>query len=147
MLRWLSIIVVVAACHPPDAAAPTSTEDPDLAALAHPWKIYGHVLAEKSAISEAEADALDGREVIVTATTYESPWQGSCADYARSRRTRALVEVAGELGIARAGLGLGARVAEIRLLCQNKRSPPLTMVVDGKHALTCWSGACYLLSY
>lgn len=146
MRRWLSL-ALLAGCPAPDAAAPKSGQDPDLAALAHPWKIYGHVLAERSAISDAEADALDGREVTVTASAYESPWQGSCDDYARTRRTRALVEVASELGIAHSGLGLGARVAEIRLLCQNKRSPPLTIVIDGPHALTCWSGACYLLSY
>ncbi len=142
MHRWLSLLALAGCPPPPPAQAPKID---DLALLAHSWKIYGHVLSERSAVSDEDATELDGREIVITATGYESPWQGTCDDYGRSRKTRQLVEVASELQIARAGLGLGDQVIEFRLVCQNKRSPPLTIVVDGEHALSCWNGACYLL--
>jgi hypothetical protein len=119
--------------------------DVELAMLAHPWKVYGHVLSDRPAVTESEASELDGRSVEITATTYESPWQGSCSEYARQRHMRMLVEIASDQKIPRAGLGLGDKVAEFKLTCSNRRSPPLTIYVEGKHAMTCWNGACYLL--
>ncbi len=147
MHRWLSLLLV-AGCRHGGAATPAPRED-DLALLAHPWKVYGHVLSDKSAVNDDEATELDGREVAITAAGFESPWQGTCEDYGRSKRTRLLVEVASELSITRAGLGLGERVIEFRLICQNKRSPPMTILVDPErpHAVTCWNGACYLLGH
>jgi hypothetical protein len=32
------------------------------------------------------------------------------------------------------------------LLCTTNRTPALTLYLAGPHALTCWSGVCYLLA-
>ena len=144
MRLWPSLLLLVA-CHPRRIEIPPAKPiDP----LAHHWKIYGHVMTERAAVTDDDAAALDGRDVDIGETTYEAPFQGHCGAYAFTRRARPLTEIASELGVARAGLGLGDDVLQFHLTCpQQRTAPPLELVVDpaGQHALTCWTGVCYLL--
>jgi hypothetical protein len=45
-----------------------------------------------------------------------------------------------------ARLGLVEPLVEYRLRCSTNRAPALTVYVAGPHALTCWSGVCYLFA-
>lgn len=136
---------------PPDSppAAP-ALPDPDVALL-HDWKITGHVLGPRALISDYDAAEFHGRTVAIAAGHYASPWSGSCDDAARKHKPRELAGLAAELGFARdraAGFGLAAPIVEYDLACGlggTGRTPPLTVYVGGAHALTCWSGVCYLL--
>ena len=133
---------------PPEKPAPP---DPD-AALYHDWKITLHVLGPRALISETDAAAFHGRTVAISATGYSSPWSGSCDDAHREKQSRAVAEIAIEQKLARdraAGLGLTDPAIEYRLICGRAgtgRTPPLTVYYGGDHALTCWSGVCYLLA-
>lgn len=143
----------LAACGwlPPDkspAAPAAPAADPD-AALFHDWKVAGHVLGARALISEADGADFHDRTVAITATSYASPWSGSCADAHRDRQPRALAEVAAAHGIAAdraTGLGLIGPIAQYQLQCVTGRTPGLTIYLAGSHAVTCWSGVCYLLA-
>jgi hypothetical protein len=134
---------------PPDTPpAKPPPPDPD-AALLHDWKVAGHVLGARALISDADGAGFHDRTVSVTATSYASPWSGGCDEARRHRQPRALAEVADAHDIAadRAGsLGLAGPIVEYQLQCAIPRTPALTVYVAGSHALTCWSGVCYLLA-
>ena len=136
---------------PPDSPpARPVPPDPDAALLAD-WKITEHVLGEHALISEYDAAAFHGRTVAVTAGGYASPWSGSCDAAHRQHQPRALADLAPELGVAReraGSLGLADPVVEYQLTCGlggTGRTPPLTIYLASAHALTCWSGVCYVL--
>ena len=146
----LVLLALWAGCSwlPPDNPAPPPAIDPD-ATLLHPWKITDHVLGPHALISDYDAAGFHDRTIAITATTYSSPWSGSCNEAARAKAPRPLADVAAEHGIepARAAqLGLADPLVEYKLTCGLGRTLPLTVYLAGAHALTCWSGVCYLLA-
>jgi hypothetical protein len=145
-----SILVTIAGCSwlPPDSPATAPAVDPD-AALLHAWKITDHVLGPHALISDYDAAGFHYRTIAITATTYSSPWSGSCREAARAKSQRTLADVAAEhdLPPARtAQLGLADPFVEYRLTCGLGRTLPLTVYFSGARALTCWSGVCYVLA-
>lgn len=133
---------------PPDSPATRPTADPD-ADLLHTWTITDHVLGPHALISDYDAAGFHGRTIAITATGYSSPWSGSCNEAARERARRPLSDVTAEHDLARdraLRLGLVDPLIEYRLTCGLGRTLPLTFYVGGAHALTCWSGVCYLLA-
>jgi hypothetical protein len=148
----LAVVVAIAGCGwlPPDSPPPVAPAAPDPdAALFHYWKVTGHVLGPRALISDADGTGFDDRTVAVTASSYASPWSGRCEDAHRERQPRALSEVAAAHELDRertARLGLAEPIVEYRLLCTTNRTPALTLYLAGPHALTCWSGVCYLLA-
>jgi hypothetical protein len=143
-------VIALAGCGwlPPDSPTTPVAADPD-AALVHPWKITGHVLGPRPRILESDAAGFHGRTVAITSTGFSSPWSGSCDQAGRQKTPRTLAEVTAELEVARdrpASLGLADPIIEYRLSCATATAPGLTLYLAGAHALTCWSGVCYLLS-
>jgi hypothetical protein len=137
---------------PPDtpASKPASkpAADPD-AGLVHAWTITGHVLGAHALISDYDAAGFHGRTIAITSTGYASPWSGRCDEASRQRTERPLAEITAEHDLVReraASLGLVDPVVEYRLSCGLGRTLPLTFYVGGAHALTCWSGVCYVLA-
>jgi hypothetical protein len=133
---------------PPDSPASPPAVDPD-SALLHPWRITDHVLGPHALISDHDAAGFHGRTIAITATSYSSPWSGSCSEAARDRAQRLLADITAEHDLARdraIRLGLADPMIEYRLTCGLGRTLPLTFYVAGAHALTCWSGVCYLLA-
>ncbi|HEX3482067.1 MAG TPA: hypothetical protein VHT91_43935 [Kofleriaceae bacterium] len=134
---------------PPDTPpARPSPPDPDAAVL-HDWKVAGHVLGTRALISDADGAGFHDRRVSVTPTAYASPWSGRCDQARRGRQSRALAEIATAHDIAAdraTGLGLAGPIIEYQLQCATNRTPALIVYVAGSHALTCWSGVCYLLA-
>jgi hypothetical protein len=153
-MRRICLLLVFAGCLPPDSPPPKAAAppDPDLAVIAHAWRISGHVLGTRPTLGDRDASALDGRTIDISSTGYVSPWQGTCDDAGRSKRERVLSEVAIENDLSAqgraelAGRGFGKPLVEFRLTCSNARSPPLTLYVAGASAFTCWSGVCYVLT-
>ena len=119
------------------------------AALFHDWKVTGHVLGPRALISEADSAGFHDRTVAITAASYASPWSGACSDAHREHQPRTLAEVAVAHDLDRgrsSQLGLAAPIVEYRLVCTTNRTPALVLYLAGDHALTCWSGVCYLLA-
>jgi hypothetical protein len=154
-LLWRELLIasLLVGCLPPDEAAkkPT-TPDADALALIRTWIVADHILGKGSSITPAEATGFNGRTIEITKLGYVSPWQGSCEEAGRTKRTRPLIEVIGELEISPSAegeatsFGLGAKVIEFRLSCTDrKRPPPLTVFVSNNKAMTCFNGVCYLL--
>jgi hypothetical protein len=152
-LLVVCVVLLIGGCGwlPPDTppAAPTPP-DPDAAVL-HDWKVAGHVLGARALISDADGAGFHGRTVSITGTGtgaaggYASPWSGRCDDARRRKQPRTLAEVAAGHDLAADRLGLTEPIVEYQLLCATNRTPALTIYVAGAHALTCWSGVCYLL--
>lgn len=146
-------MIALAGCGwlPPDSPpAKPVPPDPD-AELFHDWKVTEHVLGPRALISDYDAAAFHGRTVAISATSYASPWSGSCDDAHRQKRPRTLAEVATELELARdrvASTGLADPIVEYQLMCGlgTSRTPALTLYVSGAHGLTCWGGVCYALT-
>jgi hypothetical protein len=148
---FLSLFTAASGCAwlPPDSPATPPAVDPPDAALLHPWKITDHVLGPHALISDYDAAGFHDRLIAITATTYSSPWSGSCNEAARAKAQRPLAVIAAEhdLPPARAAqLGLADPLLEYKLTCGLGRTLPLTVYLSGAHALTCWSGVCYLLA-
>jgi hypothetical protein len=148
-------LLALAGCLPPDTApkAPAKA-DPELAEIAHTWTVENHVLAGNASITDADALANHGRKVEITSSTYGSPFTGSCDDAARARRDRLFADVSVELDLAGDAretaikFGFGDPIVEYRLTCpDHPRTVPLVIFISGKRAMTCFGGACYLLSY
>lgn len=142
----------MAGCLPPDEPPQKPKgPDPDLVQLAHTWKVADHVMANKTNLSDRDATELRGRTVTVGASSYASPWHGTCEEANREKRTRTLGEVAKDADLADTArlkaFGLADTVFEFRLTCQafKTRTPGLTIYVRDGRAMTCFSGACYLL--
>ena len=145
-LLVLSALTVGCGWLPPDhPAARPAPPDPD-AAVFHGWKVTGQVLGPRALISEADAAEFRDRTVEVNAIGYSAPWSGACGEARREKQPRALTEVAAAHELDRAAnLGLVEPIVEYQLLCIANRTPPLILYVAGPHAVTCWSGVCYLL--
>jgi hypothetical protein len=149
-LAALAALAVSPACLPPDAPpqAPAPA-DPD-AALVHAWRIDAHLLRKHNSLTDADAERYRGRTVSISATGYSSTWHGTCEESGRTRRERPLAEVAAELTIDRPRLlqlGFADPLTEHKLSCNDpeRRVPVLTVYLASSRALTCYSGACYVL--
>ncbi|HEY4242022.1 MAG TPA: hypothetical protein VGM88_19515 [Kofleriaceae bacterium] len=149
MLR-ACLLISLAACTPkPGPAAPAGPVAPTAAdSIAH-WKVAGHALSAHALVTETDALAWHGRAVEVTATSYQSPWSGTCDEYGTATHPRALADATASADIplaAATGAGLTDPLLEVRLSCNASRTPALTLfVAPDHHAMTCWSGACYFL--
>lgn len=143
---WL---VVLAAC-PPEPVAPRPTVDPSIAT----WLVAGHEMARRGPLGEDDALATYGREVVITASGYTTPWHGTCEDAKREHGPASLVEVTADVEVTPEGrarlkqFGLGTDPLEVRLTCQGRTTaPPLTIWITGNRAMTCFGGICFLLSH
>jgi len=156
-LRELVVLGGAAAgCAAPAKAppqAPSAAEvAPESDVLNRTWIVDKHVMVKGASIEGGDAKGFYGRTVEITSKGFMSPWQGSCEDASRSLERRDLTSVIAELGIrpgdepALDKFGFDADVAEFRLQCNDRESPPpfLVYVSNGK-AMTCYRGACYLL--
>jgi hypothetical protein len=152
-MRWF-LVALACGCLPPDKTdKPATPNDPDVEAVARAWIVENHIVTASSALSEGDAILMHGRTVAVTASGYKTPFQGTCDDAGREKRTRVLDDVtaeadlAGEQRMIPVRFGLPKTVTEFRLTCTgNKHTPPLTIFVGDKRAMTCFSGVCYLLA-
>lgn len=142
MHRWLSLLLV--ACAPVQhsmKAPPANPAEP----VAKHWRIYGHVMSDHPAVTDEDADALDGRELAIGYADYETPFHGRCGEAVIAQKSRDTLGVTQELKIANAGLGVGGEIIEFRLTCKEVNKPALVIYVDNNHAISCWAGVCYLL--
>lgn len=140
-------------CLPPDekAARPVPV-DPDVAALVHTWVVADHIVGTGAAITAAEAASFRGRHIEISRLGYVSPWQGTCEEAGRTKRTRSLGEIIGELDMSSSAaseasaFGLSDPVIEYRLSCTDRRRPPpLTVFISHGKAMTCYGGVCFLM--
>lgn len=145
------LAIVFAAC---SAKAPPPKPPTDIDVIAHEWKIEDHILSSRAALTVEDAVAYHGRSIVITETTYESPFQGTCENAGRTRRSVLLVDVALALDIPSSqrkhavAYGLGKDLVEYKLTCGTEnRVPPMTMFVAGGKAMTCFAGACYLMAH
>ncbi|MBL9015235.1 MAG: hypothetical protein JNL83_13715 [Myxococcales bacterium] len=152
--RFVPGLLLVAACLPPDdkVAKPVVPVDPDVAALVHTWVVADHIVGASSAITASEAASFRGRHIEISRMGYVSPWQGTCEEAGRTKRTRSLGEIIGELDMSSSAaseataFGLADPVVEYRLSCTDrKRPPPLTVFVSHGRAMTCYGGVCFLM--
>jgi hypothetical protein len=154
-LRLPSALIALAAwssgCLPPDAPPNTpAAADPDEAALRNAWRVDGHLLGKRTSLSAEDAARSHGRTVSISGSGYATPWHGTCEEAGSARRERPLAEVAAELAIdwrRMLRLGFTDPLVEHRLSCTDpvRRAPSLTVYVANAHALTCYSGICYVL--
>jgi hypothetical protein len=124
----------------------------DVQALFHTWIVEDHVLVKGASVTDEDAIGFHGRTIDITDTGFTSPWQGTCDDAGRTRRARTLPDLIDELEMeptahARAtAFGMSEAIREYRLTCNDRRKPPpLTIYVSNGKAMTCYSGACYLM--
>ena len=145
------LVLALGGCSAPPAppAAPAAVD-----AIAHTWTIERHLLTTSTALTEDDATLYAGREVVITARTYQSPFHGTCEDAGRRTRDVLLADVALEQDLpatARreaARYGLGRSLVEYKLTCGAVETvPPLTMFVADARAMTCFAGVCYLLAW
>ena len=152
--RFVPGLLLVAACLPPDdkVVAKPVPVDPDVAALVHTWVVADHIVGSASALSSSDADSFRGRHIEISTLGYISPWQGTCEEAGRTKRTRSLGEVINELEMSpsasreASAFGLVDPLVEYRLSCTDrKKPPPFTLFVSKGRAMNCYSGVCFLL--
>jgi hypothetical protein len=155
-LRELIILLAVTSCAsskgPPEARTPSAADQaPESAVLNRTWIVDRHIMVKGSALSEGDAKGFYGRTVELDANGYMSPWHGTCADATRTLTRRPFIDVVDELEVKDADrpklkkFGLTAEIAEFRLRCHERESPPFFVFVSNGKAMTCFRGACYLL--
>jgi len=146
------LAVLLAAC-PKPAAPPKPPEpvaDPDADRVSHTWLVVDHLRVKGASIAEADANGFHGRTIVIVPNGFASPWQPACEHAKREKRTREMSELFDELEIAEGGatkaasFGMTSDILEFRMTCSD-RGTPLIIWVGGKHAMTCFSGACYLM--
>lgn len=143
MRLWLSVLLI-AGCFAESHVPPATPANPNEPVAKH-WRIYGHVMSDRPAVTDEDADALDGRELAIGYAEYETPFHGRCTEAVVVQKKRDTFEVTQELKIAKAGLGVGGDVLEFRMTCKEANKPALVIYVDSGHAISCWAGVCYLL--
>lgn len=154
-MRWLIVLVASCGWLPPDSPrAKPAPADPDIATLAHTWIVANHVLAGNATVGDPDADANHGRKLVVTATGYDTPFSGACDEAALHKRDRlfadliAQLDLAGEARATAIRFGFGDPITEYQLSCiGNRRAIPFTIFISGDRAMTCFGGACYLLTW
>ncbi len=147
------LLALVAGCLPPDekVAKPVPV-DRDVDALVHTWIVADHIVGNASALSSSDAESFRGRHIEISTLGYVSPWQGTCEEAGRTKRTRSLGEVIGELDMSpsasreASAFGLVDPLVEYRLSCTDrKKPPPFTLFVSKGRAMTCYGGVCFLM--
>ncbi len=157
-------MIVVAACGGKGKSAdrPHREPDPELDQLAASWTIDNHIITPKSYLADTDAAEWHGRIVAITANAaagYQTPFQGNCKDASYTKRHRVLAEVAadedlaGDSRLVPERFGLPSSLTEFKFVCNDRRedgrltlTPILTIYQGGEHAMTCFSGVCYLLT-
>jgi hypothetical protein len=147
------LALVLAACPkkaPPVEKPVTPVEDPDAEQVAHTWLVVEHLRVKGASIAEADANGFHGRTIVIVANGFASPWQPGCEKAKREKRSREMNELFDELEIEKGGpskaaaFGMTSDLLEFRMTCAD-RGTPLIIWVGGKHAMTCFAGACYLM--
>lgn len=146
------IAVLLGGC--PKASKPTKqpdpAADPDDEIVEHTWSVEDHLRVKGASIAEADANGFVGRTIVVLHEGFASPWQPTCNHAKREKRTREMSELFAEIEIADGGatkaaaFGMTSDILEFRLTC-TERDTPLIIWVGGKKAMSCFSGACYLM--
>jgi hypothetical protein len=146
------VAMLLAAC--PKSAAPAKPSepitDPDADVVAYTWLVVEHLRVKGASIAEADANGFHGRTIVVVPNGFASPWQPGCENAKREKRARELGELFAELEIMEGGaskaaaFGMTSDIVEFRMTCAD-RGTPLIIWVGGKHAMTCFRGACYLM--
>lgn len=149
-MRFALLALVSCGWLPPDSP-PQKPAPPD--PIAHDWTIENHVLAANATMNDADARERHGRKIAITATGYRAPFQGTCDEATRTQQTRGIIELVLELELSREAratierFGIGKQPIEYTLACTNGRTPPLVLYVTGDRAMTCFAGACFLLTW
>lgn len=152
MARPLALVALLAfaACGPRQPARSAEADDPDADLVTHTWLVVEHLRVKGASITEADANGFHGRTIVVVPNGFAGPWQPACEKARREKRQREMSELFQELEIARGGatkaaaFGMTSDILEFRMTCAD-RGTPLILWVGGRHAMTCFSGACYLL--
>jgi hypothetical protein len=157
-LVWLAAVAGVGAtaCGTP-AKAPAkpvseAADSPESEVLNRTWIVDKHFMVKGSTLDAKDAKGFHGRTIEITSKGFMSPWQGTCADASRTLDRRDFASVVAELGVKPADqellakFGFDQQVAEFRLQCNDRESPPPFLVyLSNYKAMTCYRGACYLL--
>ncbi len=151
-----AVVVLLASCSwlppdtPPKKPAPV---DRDLVMLVHTWTVENHVMSGRSTLGDRDALEMTGRKVEITASSYKTPWHGTCDDAVHERRERVFADIVSEADLNGEGratairFGFGDPIEEYELSCgENHRVPGLVIYISGDRAMTCFAGVCYLLS-
>ncbi len=156
-LIWLVALAAALGCGAKAKPAPSpqvtaAATAPVADILNRTWIVEKHLMVKGSTLEVDDAKGYHGRTVEITANGFVSPWQGSCDAATRALERRDLSAIGAELGIKAADqemiekFGFGNEVAEFRLKCSDRESPPPFLVyVSNTKAMTCYRGACYLL--
>lgn len=140
------------ACSSPAPKAPTPPANPTSSPFARTWIVAEHVLVKGTSTTEESAAGFHGRTIDITPTGFMSPWHGTCEHASRVEQPRTINEVATELDVViedRAKIDLFGIVdpaIEYRFVCDEGVKTPLTILIGGDKAMTCFGGACYLLN-
>ncbi|MDX2093220.1 MAG: hypothetical protein SFX73_35585 [Kofleriaceae bacterium] len=146
------VVALLAACSSPAPKAPTPPTDHASSPYARTWIVAEHVLVKGTSATERDAAGFHGRTVDITATGFMSPWHGTCERASRVEQPRTINEVVTELRVViedRAKIDLFGFVdptTEYRFVCDEGVKTPLTILIGGDKAMTCFGGACYLLN-
>ena len=112
-----------------------------------------HVMSGRSTLGDADALQMTGRTVEITASSYKSPWHGTCDDAVHERRERLFADILteadlnGEARQTAIHFGFGDPIEQYELSCgDNHRVPGLVIYISGDRAMTCFAGVCYLLA-
>ncbi len=156
-LVWLAALAGAGGCGPKSAPAASpqvvaAATAPEADVLTRTWIVDKHIMVKGSTLELDDAKGFHGRTVEITDKGFMSPWQGSCDVATRALERRELSAIVAELGIKPAdeqvleSFGFTSDVAEFRLKCSDRESPPPFLVyVSNNKAMTCYRGACYLL--
>jgi hypothetical protein len=155
-----TLVVFLVACGARGGGSPGDPPpDPELRAIAHRWTIENHIVTPKSYLADSDAQEWHGHKVAVTNTGYATPFQGACKTASFTKRQRPMSEVAADEDLAGDSrqiplrYGLPGSVVEFKSVCSARRedgkltlTPILTIYVGAEHAMTCFSGVCYLMA-
>ena len=152
-MRSSLVAVFLFACTLKPVKPPPPPDEPAEVSFVHPWVVENHILGGNATMTEGDASLMHGRKLEITASSYRSPFQGSCASSTTDQRMRSFDDVAAEVDLAgerrdtARHFGMTTTVTEYRLSCASStRTPSLVLFVAGKRAMTCFSGICYLLT-
>ncbi len=155
-LIWRAALAGAVGCGAKAQPAPSpqaTAAAPEADVLNRTWIVDKHIMVKGSTLEVEDAKGFYGRTVEITAQGFMSPWQGSCDAATRAQEPRELSAIITELGIKPAdqevivSFGFGTDVAEFRLKCSERGSPPPFLVyTSNTKAMTCYRGACYLLN-
>jgi hypothetical protein len=140
----------LAACLPPDSPPQKpAAADP----AAYTWIVENHIIGDRSAMTDTEANEMHGRKVEITAHGFHTPWHGTCDDSSREEHKRSLSQIKNDVDLSEdrgnkiLRFGIRDPILQYTFTCRDtSRVPNLTLYVSGERALTCFGRVCYLLS-